>query len=178
MKKLLLVAVTMLAFTFQSNAQDEPRVNPFEISLGAALPMSDYGDGANTGIALRAGASVPMTNVGSVNVCLGGMYINNGSQIEGVSHNLKVFGFGLDFLVSPQIRFKTLVIGGLYGVDIDLGDDFDIVSESEEGVGYDLRLEFLLDQHIFLCVNYMNLRIGDFEDFGLGVFGVSMGAKF
>jgi hypothetical protein len=137
MKNLLLVVVAILAFTFESNAQDTPRANKFEISLGGATPMSDFGNGANAGVAFRAGTFIPSTNTGNVNLCVGGMYIKNPSQVEGASNTIKVFEFGLDILVNPQVRLKALALGGLYSFDIDLGGDLGELSESAGGVGYD-----------------------------------------
>ena len=84
----------------------------------------------------------------------------------------------MDILVNPQVRLKALALGGLYSFDIDLGGDLGELSESAGGVGYDIRLEFLLDEHIFLCMNYLNLNLDKYSDFGIGVFGISMGAKF
>ena len=81
MKKLLLVAVTMLAFTFQSNAQSSTAVDSigsgFELGVGISLPMFYFSDATKTGYNLRASYVLGDKTGSGHGVVVSGIYNKN-----------------------------------------------------------------------------------------------------
>ena len=177
MKKLLFVFSIMLAFTFQSNAQEchvEDTGVGFEISAGASVPMFDFGDYAEVGYNLRMGLIIPTKNQ-DINVVVGGMLNSNSVKVDdSFTNDFKLIEGGLDFKLNPSIRLKTLIVGGFYQLHHENAGK---ISQSG-GLGFDIRLDIEINKNAFVSVNLMKLNLDGFEDFGMGFFGTSLGVKF
>jgi hypothetical protein len=186
MKKLLLVAVTMLAFTFQSNAQDTIvdtlDINPIEIGIGSgfelgagiSLPMFDFGDDTKTGYNLRASYVLGDSRGNGNGVVLGGIYNKNSSETRGVENTMKILEFGLQFSLGSNVRLQTLFVGGEYSLDVRLdGVDYKLIED--KGFGYDVRFIISINETGFISANLLKMSQ---NGYGVGFFSLSGGFRF
>jgi len=183
MKKLLLVAVTMLAFTFQSNAQSSTAVDSigtgFELSAGISMPMFDFGDDTKTGYNLRASYVLGDKTGTGHGVVVSGIYNKNTSETRGVDNTMKVVEFGLQFSLGSDVRLQTLFVGGQYALDARLdGVDYKLIEDS--GFGYDIRFIVSINETGFISANLLKLSLSKPANngYGVGFFSISGGFRF